>query len=449
VNPSTKNIMTLFKLFKPSLRLLSPFLLLAASSCDVLKVDEIDDNQTAFDSKIYVLADAPTTFDLQSRVKSIEPVTIKITARPGNGDLNEDKNGLYNYVPKGNERTDSFEISVTDGKGTTSNNTFQLIRLGQNDTAPCGAIARDDNYYGFSNGATDLNVIENDVVNACGGQIELSMYRPQPNYPPYEGTVEIVNGKIHYVPKASFIGYDKFFYQIVHISSTGERSAPSYGRVYISNEAPCTLALNDDSFQFTLGSIGNAVKFNAAANDVLCKANNDYSFEMPQSPTKGVVTGGPDVGFVYKLPEGVTGGFSDSFVYKVCVDGTCDDARVTLTFTGNVPSCAVRAVEDNFSTVGSSLTEFQFAIFANDNMCGESRTSATIVSYGIQVPTGPITPATSYEQYISQFARIENGMLYYKPAKTTDLNFEFDEIEYEVVTNTGKVTRATVKIRRK
>jgi hypothetical protein len=442
--------MTSFKLPCFSVRLISLASLLTVFSCDVLKVDEIEDSETTFDSKIYVLADAPTTFDLQSRIKSIQPVTITITTQPGSGDLLDEGNGLYKYVPKGGASSDSFEISLQENARTTSKNTFELVRL-KEEEAPCGATARDDNFYSFTGRTTDFDVMENDVVNLCGGQIELSIYRPVATYPPYEGTAEVVNGKIRYTPHDAFKGYDKFFYQIVHISSAGERSATSYGRVYLSNETSCTLALNDDEQQFSLASIGNVVKINAATNDVLCKANNNYLFTIPELPRRGVVTGGPDVGFVYKLPAGITGGFSDSFVYRVCVDGTCDDARVTLTFSGTAPACTVMAIDDNdFSTVGSSLSEYQFDIFANDNLCGESRSSVTIVSYGIQLSPGSGTPPnTTYEQYMSQFARIENRMLYYKPATTSNLAFDFDEVEYEIATNSGKVTRAKVKIRRK
>jgi hypothetical protein len=414
--------------------------LIVFTSCDTLHEDAVTDSQPTFDSKIYVLPDASTTFDLQSRVKSVQPVTITISSRPSNGELLEE-NGLYHYSPRTSGGTDSFQISITDSRGAASQRTLELVRV-QRGQSVCGAIARDDNSYGLSSNTVDIDVLQNDYTNGCDGQIELTIYRPESNYPPYKGTAEVVNGKIRYTKGSDFPGYDKFFYQLVHISAAGERSAASYGRVYVSTDAPCTLDLNDDSKQFDLSTIGNVVKFNIT--DVICKPNNNYLFQINRQPSRGKVEGGPDVGFTYELPSSVSEGFIDSFSYSVCVDGTCDEATITLTFSGNVPSCRVSAGEDNYSIVGSSQTEFQFQIFNNDNFCGESISSASVVGFIIALPQGA---QLTNPQYMSQFIRIENGALYYKPAAAPV--YDVEQIIYEVVTSTGKTAKATAKIRRR
>ncbi len=437
-----------------SFRSQTTFLLLSCcgifSSCDVLHEDEIDNDQPDIASAIYVLPDASTVFDLPSRIKSTSPLTVNISSEPRNGSLSLLEEGLYSYTPQ-TAADDSFEVLMTNDKGESSARKIQLVSLPRSNTESfCGSIARDDIFTTITSAAVDLDVVANDVIGDCSTGVELTIFAA-----PFGGTAEVVNGKIRYRAGENFAQRDKFFYQLVSLAGDGQRSAATFGRVVLTSRPPCTIDLRDDELSFDLSAIGSVVKIAADDNDVLCEVNTHITTELTQQPTRGSLVWMPESNssftpsarFVYELPSDVSQPFSEHFTYKICIDGTCEEATVTLNFTGSRPSCRVQCQADNYSIVGSSQSEFRFPVLENDELCGESIVSASVVLWMLEEESHEV-PGGDNDTYSRQFARIENNVLYYKPAVTSP-NLEFDELVYEVITSTGKVSRAKVKIKKR
>jgi hypothetical protein len=103
----------------PFSRLLTPFkraclFLLLLAGCDTFESDIAAPAVSVSDEELYVLAEAETLIDLESRISANFPGTLSITGQPTHGTLQTIGEGLLRYSPdKGLSRTrDSFEFTV-------------------------------------------------------------------------------------------------------------------------------------------------------------------------------------------------------------------------------------------------------------------------------------------------------------------------------------------------
>jgi cyclophilin family peptidyl-prolyl cis-trans isomerase len=135
--------------------------------------------------------------------------TLAITGKtdPKNGTLKL-VDGKLLYTPKpGFRGSDTFTYTVTDSRGGTATATVTL-RVADSNAPP---TAVNDQATTHRGGAIDIEVLKNDTTLPDQNEGILLTGVTQPT----NGKVTIVGDKIHYEPKAGFIGKDTFTYTIM------------------------------------------------------------------------------------------------------------------------------------------------------------------------------------------------------------------------------------------
>jgi hypothetical protein len=412
-------------------------------SCDVAEQDKLVPKENL---DITVFENHSVLFDFASKVKSQDAIVVSIASQPSRGALSSEDFGLFKYAPNSSFTSgqDAFDVSIRNAKtGVVQSKKMTLRMAGQND---CAGIAVDDLVNNVTTSPVQIDVLSNDIlINSCGGNYQISLYKPQVKYPPYDGTAEVINNKFIYTPSSNFKGEDKFFYQLDYIDQAGNKAMTTFGRVAVTNLPPCSFSVQDDSYRFDLSSIGSVVYLPVFDNDVICKSFNSSSNDIDGFGNRVERVADADgnlTQIAYYLNE--TGSNSNRVLYTMCSDGKCYNGNVNIEFVGQA-SCLVRALGESYSVVGSTQQEFIYQILQNDNLCNETIADIKLVRRELNYPSG-IQTFSEVQQYINSRIFLQNNELHYKPDALSQKIRATEEVEYEIKTASGKYTRATVRI---
>jgi VCBS repeat-containing protein len=241
-------------------------------------------------------------------------------------------NGKFNSLPAGQQASDTFTYTVSDGHGgiATATVTITITSANQppvanNDTA---SVNEDD-----PSGVT-INVVANDT-DVDGNLLAASVTVVSSVV---NGTlVNNGDGSLKYTPNANFSGQDSFTYRV----SDGGGLTSNTATVSISvTPVPDAPVANDDQASLNTNET-SVVVINVIANDTDADGDlNPASVTVTSNPAQGTAVGNGDGTITYTATGGGLG--TDTFTYQVCdTAGACATATVTVTVSGNRPPDAV------------------------------------------------------------------------------------------------------------
>ena len=372
---------------------------IVALSCDVLEPDpDVLEPTTNVNGKaIYVLANSPSIVDLNDKLQTNIPVRIALTSQARHGNISDLGKGLLQYTPSvGNSRArDGFEFTVYSLNNEVIKRDSVIIFI-ENDSTnlPCNIYPLSDYVYGVAHDPVVVDVTNNDII--CGGNVVVSIYKPENSFPPYFGQAEVVGNKVKYNPNSTFQGSDKIVYKI---STTSDTSRTAYGIVYLSGDSACSFRVGDDLYIFNQYAADSLIVLPVFQNDSLCDSTNQYQVNLKSAPVHGQASLGQN-GFNYKVPVTVTFPFSDYFTYEVCIDATCKTARVDIKIKkDSVSFCAFRAQADSIDISANNDTLVFLNVLLNDSTCGSLKNFRITKSplYGTSVV---VNEEISYERNV-------------------------------------------------
>ncbi|RYE69742.1 MAG: tandem-95 repeat protein, partial [Rhizobiaceae bacterium] len=163
-------------------------------------VTGINDAPIATSPAITTVEDTPKTGVITANDVDGDLLTYAVTTKPANGTVVVNADGTYTYIPNANfNGTDSFTVTISDGKGGTVTVTIPVTITGFNDvpvaTSPAITTAEDTPKTG--------------VITASDADGDFLIYAL--TTVPTNGTV-IVNadGTYNYTPRPNFNGADSF-----------------------------------------------------------------------------------------------------------------------------------------------------------------------------------------------------------------------------------------------
>ncbi len=234
--------------------------------------------------------------------------------------------GNISYTPDNNYfGTDYFIYQISDTSGLSGQATA-YITINNTPDAP---VAIDDNYTTPEDSTLIMNVLFNDYDPDNNiDSTQLSILDT-----PENGTLEITNNRIIYVPASNFNGTDQFKYQICDSTNLHD-SAFVYINITPINDAPVAV----DDYDKTVSQLN--IKTNVAENDIDVDNNLDlYSIIVISQPLHGSVAVENGTGYIIYTPTPNVDYYGlDSYDYRICdTYGACDTATVFLEITsGNV-----------------------------------------------------------------------------------------------------------------
>lgn len=322
------------------------FLLLAAlwGGCDMLEADrESTPGELQLkDEAIYLTPQTSGIIDLRSLLTKSADVRLAVTSQPRFGKLESLGNDLLQYVPNDGvmEAKDGFAVSMFSDNNSFLGKDSVIIIITPDSTAiPCGVWAMTDYVYNIT-GPVIIDVLANDTAcNVDSTRLEVTLAEIEMNGDPGHasfGRVELLTGgRIRYTPGSEFAGEDKFIYRLrkpADIPNPGDPEEISHGLVYISRRDSCDndLTAIDDLYTFGADSLigADTVYLDVTGNDVFCAGSVTLTIE--QEPEHGYVEYSGDLKVKYIFPYPVWAGMKDEFIYEICAENQCDQARVTI-----------------------------------------------------------------------------------------------------------------------
>src|SRR5688572_1469920 len=344
---------------------------IVALFCDVWEPDPdvLEPTTNVNGKEIYVLANSHSIVDLNDKLQTNTPVRIALTSQARHGKISDLGKGLLQYSPSvGNARArDGFEFTVYTLNNEVIKRDSVIIYI-ENDSTnlPCNIYPSPDFVYGVARDPVVVDVTSNDII--CGGDVAISIYKPENSFPPYFGQAEVIGNKIKYVPNAAFQGSDKVIYKI---SVTTDTSRTAYGIVYLTRDSLCSFRLVDDLHVSNESALDSLITLPVFQNDSLCHAINQYQVNLKVAPAHGQASLAAN-GFNYKVPATVSFPFSDYFTYEICIDATCKTARVDIKLKkDSVLTCMIRARADSVDISSNNNTPIYFDVLLNDSTCGD------------------------------------------------------------------------------
>ena len=325
---------------KPLLKKLALFSMLTLFyACDVVDHDAAPNGPTVdvVGTEVVILSNGSAYIDLYSKIKTTSSVRLDISSQPRKGDLSEVGTGFLKYSPDQHftRGRDAFAFSIYDENNHLLKSDSLVIIVEDDSTnLPCGIYPQDDFVYQATGGPVQVNVLANDILCGDSANLILEVYRPNNNFPPYAGTATVLsNSVIQYTPGSNFSGSDEFIYKI---SSASDSSLVGFAVVHISAETQCNFVVNDDTYTINPDSIHydslgvgpahyDTLQLYVLNNDMLCdSAGVGHSFSIIQAPQHGTAyySNQAPIGYVYQH-SGTSTAYTDSLVYRVCVDQRC------------------------------------------------------------------------------------------------------------------------------
>jgi len=305
---------------------------MALYGCDVLENDQpgqSDSGAVLEKKQVYVAGNGSAFINLDSLVKSGQPVVVDIASTPARGTLHALGDNLLEYVPHASFRQgrDAFQIKVFSTNNTLLDQDSVVIIVNPDSTnLPCGIYPQTDVVQGVS-GTVTVDVLKNDFI--CSSMsVGLAIYAPQAGWPPYHGTAVVTaDKKIMYTPGASFQGTDKIIYKVYNLSND---SIYALGTVYFPGQPDCNFTLQDDSFFFQTDTVLSVIPVPIFANDTLCSDSLTRQFTVVKPPANGTLEYDNQTPLLYHFPAVITNPFVDSLRYQVCYGQTCRQAKVLI-----------------------------------------------------------------------------------------------------------------------
>ncbi len=294
----------------------------ATVTVDVVPVPDppvANSDSTSTPEDVAVVIDVPgNDFDVDG---DLDRATVTIVSQPSNGTVSANSiTGAVTYTPAENfNGTDTFryEICDTDGLCDVADVT---VNVGPEDDPP---VAGDDSGQVFEDGATTIDVVENDFDP--DGNLDPTSVRV--TAPPAHGdvTVDPVTGEVTYKPDENYHGPDTFNYEIC--DSDGECDVATVRiDVWPVDDPPVA---NDDGASV---AEDDSVVIDVADNDSDPDGDLDRTtVSILTDPAHGTVTVDAVTGKItYEPDENFNG--TDTFTYQICDRlGVCDTAEVTVT----------------------------------------------------------------------------------------------------------------------
>lgn len=329
------------KPFLKSCALVSGLVLLYA--CDAVEHDVTPGGPDVdvVGKEVVILSNGSAYIDLYSKIKTRSAVRLDIASQPRKGNLSEMGTGFLRYSPDQHfvKGRDAFAFSVYDENNhlLTSDS---LVIIVEDDTTdlPCGIYAQDDYVYQTNAAPVQVDVVLNDILCGDSSGMVLEVYRPNNNFPPYAGTATVLSNRIiQYTPGSNFNGSDEFIYKI---SSSTDSSLVGFAVVHITSQEPCNFEVNDDYYSFDADSLiadtvasHGMVRLFVLNNDVLCdSAGTGHSFSIVDFPDRGIAyyDSADAIGYIFPQNTVPAPGYTDSLVYRVCIDQRCQYGKVRV-----------------------------------------------------------------------------------------------------------------------
>ena len=271
--------------------------------------------------------------DTTNTIGSVNPV--------GNNEYQYDPAGGYESLAVGESSTDSFQYTITDGRGGQDTATVTILVSGVNDSP----VAVDDSGAGYQTGFetqfTTSNVLTNDSDPDTSDELVIDSI----NTDTILGSVtDNGNGTFDYSPAAGFSGTETFTYTIVD-GNGGSDTASITIVVSERNENPVAVDDND----VTVTDV--AVTTNVIANDTDSDGTIDASsVQIVGQPSSGLVTNHSNGTITYTPNQGFVG--SDSYTYTVRDDDGSLSNVATVNIEVNAPGLGDILFEDSFEGNG-------------------------------------------------------------------------------------------------
>lgn len=314
-------------------------LLTTLVACDVTEADPdvLEPKTDLIMKEVHVMSGSTSVIDLNALIQTNQPVRLTLTLSTRKGQLTDLGKGLLQYVPAATNKktTDAFQFTVFSLANEIIK-TDSVVIVVENDSTqlPCSIFPVDD-YVSVAAGATVIiDVLANDYFCAVdSASVVLTLYSPEPGFPPYFGEAEVVDNKIYYTPGTLFTNADKLIYKL-----QGSDGTVAYGFVIISTPPSCTISLTDDYFGFSGDSLDTSTPFflPVFVNDILCdSAINTFQVRISKFPSAGEAwidsLNNGRKGIFYQLENLLPGKVHrDSLRYEICSNAVCLQASVII-----------------------------------------------------------------------------------------------------------------------
>lgn len=255
-----------------------------------------------------------------------DPLTYSVTTNPAKGAVTGGTNGAFTYTPNANANgTDSFVVTVSDGKGGTVTQTVNVTINPVND-APTAA-------------ATQAVSTDEDVAKAftvAGTDVDGDPLTYTVSTQPGKGTVTGgAGGAFTYTPNADANGTDSL---VVTISDGKGGTTTQTVNITIN-------PVNDDPTVAATQAVATdedvAKTVTVAGNDV---DGDDLTYTVTENPTHGTVTGGIGGVFTYTPAANYNG--TDHFIVSVSDGKGGVAAQQTVNVTVNPVNDAPHKMDD-------------------------------------------------------------------------------------------------------
>jgi hypothetical protein len=281
-------------------------------------------------------------------------------SNPTNGSLVIHSDGTYTYTPAANfVGKDEFKYSVCDkGSPITCDTVLVTIEVLQENTVN-NIYATDDTGLGEENQPVSGNLLVNDHDPEGDNRIINTTPIVNPQY----GILTIdAMGAYIYTPNPSYIGNDRFLYEVC---DNGSPVACDTASVNIS-----ILAINEI---IAINDINQTTTNKSVAGRILI---NDFDPESDQiilntTPIRTVKNGRlelkPDGTYIYTPNSGFAG--SDYFDYEICDNGTpiaCDQGRVSIRVLDILDPSINEVVGQPDNIKGRANTTLNACLICND-----------------------------------------------------------------------------------
>ncbi len=243
-----------------------------------------------------------------------DTLTVDSATSPSNGTVQVNGDNTITYTPNADYfGSDSFNYTVIDGQGGSSNATVNLTINSVNDNP----VAVDDNAATDEDNAVNINVLDND------SDVDLDTLTVNSTTSPNNGSVFVeANNTITYTPNLNFSGADSFTYTVID-GQGGNATATVNIAVGALNDAPVA---DDDS---ATTDEDNAVLISVLSNDSDVEADT-LTITGTTSSSNGTVNINGGTTITYTPNADFFG--NDSFVYTIeDGNGGADTATVNIT----------------------------------------------------------------------------------------------------------------------